>query len=442
MGAMPRTRYAKSGDVSVAYQVHGDGPLDLVVASGFFSHLEVMWENPRAEAFLRRLGSFARVIRFDRRGTGLSSRAIEPAPIEVRMDDLRAVMDAAGVERAAFFGTSEGAALSSVFAASHPERVSALAVAHLFACPRGAEDFPFSEEDDPVEEALFLAQWGTELGAEYHTPTMADDDDYVAWIARTQRFAVSVGDLPALWEATLAVDIRAVLPTIRVPTLVLHRGTFYQSLAEAEWVTSQIPGARLAQLPGTDAISVVDADAIVNELQEFLTGTRGAPAPDRVLATILFTDIVASTDRAASLGDRRWTELLEQHHYVVRRELGEYRGNELDTAGDGFLATFDGPARAIGCARAVVEGVRRLGLEIRAGVHTGEVERHGGTIAGLAVHIGARIGALAGPSEVLVSSTVRDLAVGSDFTFDDRGAHALKGVPGEWRLFAAGVSQA
>jgi class 3 adenylate cyclase/pimeloyl-ACP methyl ester carboxylesterase len=435
MAAVPRTRYAKSGDISVAYQMHGDGPIDLVMASGFFSHLEVMWEWAEAADFFRRLGSFARVIRFDRRGTGLSTRRVSSAPIEERMDDLRAVMDAAGSDRAALYGWSEGAALSAVCAASHPERVTALIVQDLFARVQSSDDFEFGDSMSETEVAALVAGWGTGAALERVAPSRADDDAFRAWFGRLQRFSVSPGDLPSLIEATYEVDVRAVLPTVRVPTLYLHRG-YEQSLKEAEWTVAQIPDARFRHFEGSTALPYIDHEAFVDEIREFLTGARGGTITDRMLATVLFTDIVGSTERAAALGDRRWKQLLEEHHQLVRRQLVAHRGTELDTAGDGFLATFDGPARAIGCARAVVESVRSLGLEIRAGVHTGEVERHGDTIAGMAVHIGARVGAMAGASEVLVSSTVRDLAVGSDFSFADRGAHALKGVPGEWRVFA------
>ena len=437
MGRVPKTQYAKSGDLSIAYQIHGSGPIDLVLAGGWFGHLEVMWEHPVAESFLRRLGSFARVIRFDRRGTGLSSRGVEPSPVEERVDDLRAVMAAAGAERAALYGWNDGGVVSAIFAAVHPEKCQALVLSNVVARARKAPDYVWGEDDDSWEAGVeyMKATWGAGTVIERVAPSMVEDEGFREWFGKYQRYAVSVGDFERHMEASSAIDIRAVLPAIQAPTLYLHRG-MGQPEEEAQWIARRIPNATYVGLSGRDTFPVVDHDAVLDEVERFLVGTSTGRTPDRALATLLFTDIVGSTDRAASEGDRRWVELLEQHHERVRRQIRDHRGREVNTAGDGFVATFDGPARGVACAKSIVAAVRELGLDIRAGLHTGEVERHGDDVAGMAVHIAARVASLARTGEILVSRTVRDLVVGSDLEFDDRGTHALKGVPEEWQLFA------
>ena len=433
------TRYAKSGDVHIAYQVTGNGPLDLVFVPGFVSHLEAEWSNPARSRFIERLSSFSRLIRFDKRGTGLSDRVPIPT-LEQRMDDVRAVMDAVGSERAALFGISEGGPMSLLFAATYPERTTALVIYGSYARRLWAPDHPFGRTQAEWHEVVqrLEREWGGPAAIDVWAPSMVHDERFREGWAAYLRAAASPGAAAAVMRMNGEIDVRHVLPVVRVPTLILHRtGDRVTSIDQARVMAQHIAGAKLVELPGIDHIPTVgDADVIVDEIEEFLTGVRHGPEPDRVLATVLFTDIVGATEKAASLGDRRWRDLLQGHHGLVRRELGRFRGHEIDTAGDGFLATFDGPARAIRCACAVSDGVRALGIEVRAGLHTGEVEMLGDKVSGLAVHIGARVAATAAPGEVLVSSTVKDLVAGSGLRFQDRGSHGLKGVPGEWHLFA------
>jgi pimeloyl-ACP methyl ester carboxylesterase len=439
----PGTRYAKSGDVHIAYQVVGDGPIDLVYVSGWVSNIELMWDEPRYERFLRRLASFSRLIVFDKRGTGLS----DPVPLdrlptlEQRMDDVRAVMDAVGSDHAAVFGNSEGGQMSLLFAATYPERTTALVTQGTFARRLWSPDYPWAPTPEAREREIrdIEASW-----ADLDVTTLAPsaDEPFKRRLATYFRRSASPAVGAAFLRMNTQADLRAILPTIRVPTLVIHRSNDRDvNVEEGRWIASQIPGARYVELPGVDHTPWVgNQDEVLDEIEELLTGTRHVAEPDRVLATVLFTDIVGSTERAAALGDQRWSELLRDHHTAVRRELQRFRGREIDTAGDGFLATFDGPARAVRCASAIGQTVRSLGLEVRAGVHTGEIELVGDDIGGIAVHIGARVMSEAGPSEVLVSSTVKDLVAGSGIVFQDRGAHTLKGVPGEWRLFAVAAA--
>lgn len=441
----PVTRYARSGDVNIAYQVVGEAPLDLVFVMGWVSHLDYFWEEPGFARFLTRLASFSRLILFDKRGTGLS----DPVPInelptlEQRMDDVRAVMDAVGSPHAALLGVSEGGPLCALFGATYPERTSALVIYGSYARRTRTPDYPWGPTEREHREFLqrIRTEWGGPVGLAERAPSRITDQRFVEWWTTYLTRSASPGAVYALTTMNAQIDVRHVLPTIRVPTLVIHRrGDRTLPVEGARYIASQISGAKLVELLGDDHLPWVgDQDAILDEIEEFVTGVRRGPEPDRTLATVLFTDIVASTERAAAVGDRRWRELLEGHHAAIRRELERYRGREVDTAGDAFLAVFDGPARAIRCAAASVGAVRALGLEIRAGVHTGEVEMMGTNVGGIAVHIGARVAALAGPGEVLVSSTVKDLVAGSGIAFDDRGAHTLKGVPGEWRVFAARV---
>jgi class 3 adenylate cyclase len=438
--AIPETRYAKSGDVNIAYEVVGEGPLDLVYVPGWISNIELMWEEAAHARLLQRLASFSRLILFDKRGTGMS----DPVPLdrlptlEQRMDDVRAVMDAAGSERAAIFGSSEGGLMSVLFAATYPERTRVLITLAIYAKRLWSSDYPWAptSEARAAEIESIERTWGGEMDISNLAPS-ADEAFKRRAVAYLRRSA-SPGAAVALLQMNSQIDVRAVLPTIRVPTLVLQRvGDRDVNVEEGRWIAAQIPGASYVELPGDEhLIWAGDVDAVVDEVEEFVTGRRPSPHSDRVLATVLFTDIVGSTERASAIGDRAWRELLDQHHALVRRELDRFQGREVDTAGDGFLATFDGPARAIRCAGSVRDAVRRLGLEIRVGLHTGECELTGGQVRGIAVHTGSRVAALAGPSEVLVSSTVKDLVAGSGLEFEDRGTHELKGVPGEWHLYA------
>jgi len=441
----PETRYARSGDASIAYQVVGDGPIDLVLVLGFATHLELQWEMPPFARFFERISSFSRLILFDKRGTGLSDPVAEAPTLEQRIDDVRAVMEAAGSERAAFFGISEGGPMSVLFAAAHPDRVTALVLHGAMGRTTEAPDYPWASPAEALREsaAEFLAPyWGRESEGiiELFAPSLAGDPNAVALTARMERSAASPGMVQKIFEMFLDIDVRAVLPTIHVPTLVIHRrGDRVVNRRAGEELAAQIPGARYVELPGIDHLPWAgDAEAVLGEVEEFLTGARSVPEPDRVLATVMFTDIVGSTQRATELGDARWRELLGAHQASVGRELARFRGREVKTLGDGFLATFDGPARAIRCGHAIAEAARGSGLDVRVGLHCGELELMGDDVGGIAVHIASRIGALAGGGEVLVSGTVKDLVAGSGIPFADRGTEQLKGVPDEWRLFAAG----
>jgi len=438
----PRTRYARSGDVHIAYQAFGEGPLDLVVIPGFVSNVEMPWEWAEVGRFSERLATFARVIAFDKRGTGLSDRGVGTPTIEERMDDVRAVMDAVGSERAALLGISEGGPMSLVFAATHPERTHALVLWGAFARFTAADDHPAGLTEAELEGFLAAIEkrWGDGRSLALFAPSVADDPRAQELWGRVQRQSAGPREAAAIIRMNTRIDVRHVLPSIHVPTLVVHaRGDRAIRFDCGRYLAEHIPGARLLELASDDHMPYFeDFGPVLDTVQEFLTGSRAAAPvePDRVLATVLFTDIVDSTACAARLGDRRWRELLGEHHARVRKELSHYRGREIDTAGDGFFATFDGPARAIRCAREIVSSVGGLGIGVRAGLHTGECELHEGKVAGIAVHIGSRVAGLASAGEVLVSSTVKDLVAGSGIEFRERGAHALKGIPGEWRIFA------
>jgi pimeloyl-ACP methyl ester carboxylesterase len=441
----PKTRYARSGDASIAYQVVGEGPIDLVLVLGFATHLELQWESPPFARLFERIGSFSRLILFDKRGTGLSDPVSEVPTLEQRIDDVRAVMDAAGSEQAALFGVSEGGPMSALFAATHPERVTALVLHGAMGRTTEAPDYPWATPADALREsaAEFIAPyWGVEgdVLLELFAPSLAGNPEAAEFSARMERSAASPAMVQQIFEMFLDIDVRAVLPTIHVPTLVLHRrGDRVVNRHAGEELAAQIPGARYVELPGIDHLPWAgDAEAVLGEVEEFLTGARSVPEPDRVLATVMFTDIVGSTEKAARLGDARWRELLAAHHAAVRHELTRFRGREVKTLGDGSLATFDGPARAIRCGQAISEAARASGLEVRIGLHSGEVEVIEEDVGGIAVHIAARVAALAAAGEVLVSSTVRDLVAGSGIAFLDRGTQRLKGISDEWRLFAAG----
>ena len=441
MPSAPKTQYTKSGDLHIAYQVTGTGPLDLVFVPGFVSHLECQWEHPWSARFFERLGSFSRLIRFDKRGTGLSDRVGGIPTLEQRMDDVRAVMDAVGSQRAALLGISEGGPMSLLFAATYPERTSALVLYGSYARRAWAPDHEAGRTEQEWRAMIDTIEkgWGEGGGLDdLWGPSAAGDERYQQWAATYRRLAASPGAAVAVMQMNKEIDVRPILPAVRVPTLVVHRaGDRVARTEQARYLAEHVPGARLVELPGIDHTPWVgDADAILDEIEEFLTGTRHEAEVDRVLATVLFTDIVGSTERAAALGDRKWRDLLDGYYALARRELTRFRGREVDTAGDGFFAAFDGPARGIRCAQAISAGVRPLGIEVRAGLHTGECEVIGDKVGGIAVHIGARVAGLAKPSEVLVSNTVKDLVAGSGLSFEERGAHTLKGVPGEWRLYA------
>jgi pimeloyl-ACP methyl ester carboxylesterase len=441
MTTMPTTKYAKSADVHIAYQVVGEGAQNLVLVPGWVSHLEYAWEDPSFSHFLRRLASFSRLILLDRRGTGLSDRVNELPTLEQRMDDVRAVMDAAGAERAALFGLSEGGPMCLTFAATYPSRTSALVLYGTFARLLRAPDYPIGAPAELLGQFLERVEeaWGTgSMSADYFAPSQARDEGFRRSWARFERLGVSPSGIKALLRIAQETDARHALSVIRVPTLVMHReGDRVIRVEAARYIAERIQGAKYVELPGPDHFPWVgDTDAILDEVEEFLTGARRGQEPDRVLATVMFTDIVGATERAVALGDRRWRDLLDRHHTVIREQLTRFRGREIDTAGDGFLAAFDGPARGVRCAGAIVREMRRLGLEIRAGLHTGECEILGDKLSGIAVHTGARVASLAGAGEVLVSGTVKDLVAGSGITFEDRGVQVLKGLPGEWHLYA------
>ena len=419
----------------------GAGDLDLVLVPGYVTHVELVWEHEPSARFLERLASFARVISFDRRGSGLSDPVAEAPTLEERMDDVRAVMDAAGSERAALVGISEGVPMSILFAATYPQRVQALVCSGGMARSTYADDYSWAVPAEALIESgveLILPHWGDGSLIEVAAPSQADNPESRAFFGRMQRATASPGMMTGLAQMFLDLDVRDVVPSVHAPTLVLHRvHDRLVNVRHGRWLAEHMPNARLVELEGDDHVPWYEgADEWLGLVQEFLTGARAVPEPDRALATVLFTDIVASTSTAAELGDQRWREVLEGHQRAVREALGRFDGREVKSIGDGFLATFDGPARAIHCAREILESSEPLGIRIRAGLHTGECEVMGDDIGGMAVHIAARVSALAEPGEVLVSRTVKDLVVGSDIRFSDRGAHTLKGVSDTWQLYA------
>jgi class 3 adenylate cyclase/pimeloyl-ACP methyl ester carboxylesterase len=437
---VPQTRYARSGDVQIAYQVLGDGPIDLIWVAGYVTHLDVYWEDPEYRRFCGRLASFSRLILFDKRGMGLSDR-VRVATLEERIDDVRAVMDAIGSERAVLMGASEGGPMSILFAASVPERVRALILCGAEVKEDRTDDWPWGEGTWEEFEGWMQGvdeSWGSGEHFWQIAPTRNGDESVRRWWGKMETNAMTPGAAVEFMRMGHAIDVRDVLPSVRVPTLVLHRtGDRICHVENGRFEGANIPGAIYVELPGEDHAPWIDGgDDIIAEIAEFLTGTREPGPPERVLATVLFTDLVGSTELARTLGDRRWRELIDRHHGVVRTQLARFRGREIDTAGDGFLAAFDGPARAIRCAEAIMHELRPLELSIRAGVHTGECEVSAGKLVGVAVHIGARVVASAGPDEVFVSRTVTDLVAGSGIRFESRGRHHLKGLGGEYELFS------
>lgn len=436
-------QFANSGDVDVAYHVVGNGPVDIVYVMGAWTHLQVDWELPAFRRFCERLGEFGRVIVFDKRGMGMSDRVPGATSLDVRMDDIRAVMDDVGSDSAAVIGSSEGGPLSMLFAAAHPDRTSALILMGAEVRERKDEDWPWGEQTAEEHEAslpLYRERWGKPGGRfmEFFAPSQEQTQWITDWSARLQANASTPSGAMAFQEMAFNIDVRGIASSVQVPTLILHaEDDRICHVENGRFLAREIPDARYVELEGADHLPWFEPDLALSEIREFLTGFRVAAEPDRVLATVLITDVVQSTRTAVDLGDQRWRELLEAHNDLVRTEIVRFRGAEVNTTGDGFIATFDGPARAIRCAQEIGRRARHLGVEVRAGVHTGEVEKVGSDIAGVAVHIAARIAAHAGASEVLASSTVRDLVAGSGLEFEDRGLQELRGVPGEWRTFAA-----
>jgi class 3 adenylate cyclase len=440
---IPETRYAKKGDAHIAYQVVGDGPLDLVLVSTWFSHVEARWDLPGYVRYLRRLSSFSRLISFDKYGMGLSDPipSKELPPLEDWMDDVSAVMDAVGIERAAIMGVAEASPMAELFAATYPERTSALVLVSATARISAAPGYEIGAPPDVQERLISMAEqtWGRRDLIAAINPSLAGDSAAAEAWGRYFRLSASPATAAAVMRMLFELDVRDVLPTIRVPTLVVHRqDNPIVTIEQGRYVADQIEGASFVAVPGADyGLAVGDIDVVIDEVEEFLTGSRPAHATDRVLATVLFTDIVDSTRRAVELGDARWRDVLERHDELARTEVARFGGAISDFTGDGLVASFEGPARAVRCALALRDRLRTLGLDIRAGVHTGEVERRSEGMAGIGVHIAARVLALAGAGEVLVSRTVRDLVTGSGLTFVDRGTHALKGVPEEWEILEA-----
>ena len=433
---VPKTQYAKSGDVRIAYQVVGEGPFDLVFVPGFISNLDVAWEEPYRARVWTRLAAFARLIMFDKRGTGLSDRTVGVPTLEERMDDVRAVMDAVGSQQAALFGISEGGAMSVLFAATYPERTRALVLYGTY-----GHFSSWVVPPDRIDAALDRMEknWGTGESLRLFAPSVASDETFKLSWARFERLGASPSAVVALMRMNSEIDVRPILPSIRVPTFIIHRqGDVRVNVEAGRFMARQIPNAKYLELPGSDhALWTGETERILDEVEEFLTGSRSAIESDRVLATVLFTDIVNSTKRAETIGDRAWHDVLDRHNALVRREISRHRGHEVRTMGDGFLATFDGPARSIRCALAINEGVEALGLQVRAGLHTGEVEMADDDLSGIAVHIASRVATMAKPGQVLVSNTVRDLVAGSNIRFHDEGSHSLKGLTESVRLFAA-----
>lgn len=439
MSDSPPTQYARSGEVSIAYQVLGDGPFDLVFVPGWISHLEHSWEEPALARFLRRLASFSRLILFDKRGTGLSDRVTGLATLEQRTDDVRAVMDAAGSREAVLFGVSEGGPLSALFAANHPERTKSLILYGTFARTLWAPDYPWGVDEEAAEQGdeLWINEWGSATLLEAFAPSAAQNERFKDWWSKLLRMGASPGSALALRRMNRQIDIRDALPKIQVPALVLHRrGDLSVYPEETRYVARHIPGAKYVELPGSDHLWWVgDADALIDEVEEFLTGKRPAAEPERVLATMLITDIVSSTKTAAELGNTAWHDVMDSHNATMFRLIDQHRGRFIHHTGDGILAIFDSPERAIKCAIAMRNAVTRLGLSLRSGLHTGTIELIHDLVGGIAVHLAARVMSEAGDDEIWVSRTVKDIFIGTDYHFSKQGMYQLKGIPEEWALY-------
>lgn len=436
----PQTSYAWNDGTALAYQVVGTSGQDLLLVPGSVSHLEVLWDEPRVNRFLTRFAGFCRLIIMDPRGLGLSDRLTEIPTLEERVDDLLSVLDAAGSERVTLFGNADTGPPCIAAAVSHPERVGGLILCGTYAKASRSDDYPWGWTDEEFADFRQFVRddWGTTVRMETLAPSMAGDQAFQQWCASLMRVGASPRAILLLGEMTMSVDVRHLLPRIAVPALVMHRlGDRINEVDHGRYLADRIPGARWAELPGDDFLLWAgDTDAIVDEVEEFLTGRRGGAEPTRVVATVMFTDVVGSTERARALGDRAWADLLEVHNARVRAELLRFGGREIDTAGDGFLTSFDSPASAIKCARAVLGSVREIGVTLRIGLHTGECDVVGDKLRGIAVHIGARVASKAEAGETLVSQTVKDLVQGSGIEFQDRGSHELKGIPGKWRLYS------
>ncbi|HEY7281348.1 MAG TPA: adenylate/guanylate cyclase domain-containing protein [Actinomycetota bacterium] len=436
----PTTAYAYNGGVAIAYQAVGSAGPDLLFAPGSFTHLEHQWEEPRVERFLSRLASFSRLVVMDPRGLGLSDRVTTAPTMDERVGDLLAVLDAAGSSRAVLLANADTGPPAIAAAVGHPDRVAGLVLVGTYATAMWSEDYPLGWTQEDFEEfrARVRERWGSVGEFDNAAPSAAGDEAFRQWEATLLRVGASPSAAILLGEMTRATDVRDLLPRVAVPTLVMHRaGDRVNTIGHGRYLAEHIPGAHWVELPGDDfLIWAGDMDAIADEVEEFLTGSRSGAEPTRVVATVMFTDVVGSTERARELGDRAWAGLLETHHQRVRAQLRRFGGREIDTAGDGFMASFTSPTSAIRCARAAVEAVAEIGVDIRVGLHTGECEVVGDKLRGIAVHLGARVAALAGAGEILVSQTVRDLVAGGGISFADRGTHELKGMPGEWRLFA------
>jgi len=435
----PRVRYARSGEIHIAYRVYGAGPRDIVMIPGTLAHLEVFWAIPSYQQLLKRLTGFARVIMFDKRGQGLSDRVVAEQTMEERIDDVRAVMDEAGSRSATIYGWSEGGPMSIMFAATYPERVTALILYGSFA---SVKDKPWAvtREENEASLADIEKHWGEGILLRINAPSATNDPAMVEWGCRLERASASPGSIVALLRATYEIDVRHILPSVKVPTLVMHRtGDGLVPLASGRYLAEQVPGAIYSEIPGDDhfVTDAETADFIADKIERFLTGSLHRPEPDRVLATVMFTHIVDAIERAATMGEQRWSELLRRFYELLRAELVTFRGREIRTVSDGLLVTFDGPARAIRCACSVRDKVTRLGLHLRTGLHTGECDLSGDNLHGIAVDIAASVASIAASDQVMMSSTVKDLVAGSNLRFADRGTHTLKDIPGEWRLFEA-----
>ena len=446
MQQIPTTRYAKSGDVHIAYQVLGEGPIDLVVVPGWVTNVECFWEEPRSAGFLRSLAAFSRLIIFDKRGTGLSDRVAFMPNLETRMDDLRAVLSAVGSQRAVLCGYSEGGPMCALFAATCPARTAGLVMLGSYASRAWRADAPWGRTAQQTEQfnRVCEAEWGAPLAIERIMPSVAQDETVRQWWGRFLRMSASPAAVVALNTMNHEIDVRPILPSVQAPALVMHaRGDQQVDVRYGRELAALLPRARYIELEGEDhAPWLMNAEQIVREIGAFTAALGEPEEPERVLATVLFSDIVGSTERAIELGDRAWRDLLNRHHQIVRQALQRFKGREVDTAGDGFFATFDGPARAVRCAASLIEVLASIGVQVRVGLHTGECETVGGKAAGIAVHIGARVSSAAGPGEVFVTSTVRDLVAGSGLRFEDRGARVLKGLPDAWHLYAVDLASA